>query len=73
MEAFVINKDYMVCALKHAQHKMQIKSKIQRKLILKMLGINMILDQSNLVVCVILAVMVFLDHIYIIYLEQMRC
>ena len=37
MEAFVINKDYMVCALKHAQHKMQIKSKIQRKLILNLI------------------------------------
>ena len=34
MEFFVINKDYMVYVLEHTQHKMQIKSKIQRRLIL---------------------------------------
>jgi len=37
MEAFVINKDYMVCDLKYTQHKMQIKSKKQRRLILSLI------------------------------------
>ena len=37
MEAFVINKDYMVCDLKYTQHNMQTKSKKQRKLILSLI------------------------------------